>query len=120
MISGPVYRGGAGQIVSLLHKLTGLGVFAFLVLHILDTAALAYSAELYNKIMGVYRHPFFKAGEVGLTGAVIFHAFNGIRVIALDIWTWLIPHHRTLIWIETAALFLLWVPTSMLILLGHH
>ena len=117
--TSPYYKGGSNQAASLLHKLTGLGVFIFLVFHILDTAALAYSADLYNKIIALYRHPLSKIGEVALVGAVIFHAFNGIRLILLDLWTSLIPYHRTLIWIQTVGLILLWIPTGVLILIGH-
>ncbi|MBI4063193.1 MAG: succinate dehydrogenase, cytochrome b556 subunit [Elusimicrobia bacterium] len=115
----PIYRGGVGEAAGWLHKLTGVGVFAFLVIHILDTATLAYSTDLYNKIIAVYRHPFFKLGEAGLVGAVIFHAFNGVRLILFDLWTWLIPHHKLLFWIEALLVLMLWIPTSMLILLGH-
>lgn len=115
----PLYRGGSNEIAGWLHKFTGLGVFLFLALHILDTAALAYSTELYNKIIGFYRRPLFKVGEVLLVGCVLFHAFNGVRLIILDIFTSLIPKHRTLIWIETALVFALWLPTGYMIFCGH-
>src|SRR3989338_5456566 len=111
-----MYKGGVGQLSSYLHRFTGLGVFLFLVFHILDTAALAYSPDLYNKIIALYRHPLFKLGEVGLIGCVLFHAFNGVRLILLDAFTFLIKHHKTLFWIETTAVFLLWIPTSILLL----
>ncbi len=115
----PIYKGGTGEIASWVHKLTGLGVFAFLVFHILDTAALAYSVDLYNKIIILYRNPFFTVGEIGLVGCVLFHAFNGVRLIIMDVFTATILRHKTMIWIQTALVFLLWIPTSFLMLFGH-
>ncbi|MEK7287519.1 MAG: succinate dehydrogenase, cytochrome b556 subunit [Elusimicrobiota bacterium] len=115
----PLYKGGSNQTASLLHQLAGAGVFIFLITHIADTAVLAYSADLYNKVILLYRSPAFKLGEIGLIGCVLFHAFNGVRLILLDVFTSLIPHHRALIWIEAAGVFLIWAPTSLLLLLGH-
>lgn len=117
--TNPLYKGGVGEIASWLHKLTGLGVFFFLVFHIFDTAALAYSSELYNKVIAIYRNPLFKIGEVGLIGCVLFHAFNGVRLILLDLFTFLIKHHKTLFWVQTAIVFLLWIPTGLIILIGR-
>lgn len=112
----PLYKGGSNEGASWLHKLTGLGIFLFLAFHIIDTAALAYSASLYNKIIGLYRLPFFKMGEIVLIGCVLFHAFNGIRLILLDAFASLIKHHRTLVWAEAFLVLAIWIPTTLTML----
>ena len=40
-----------------LHRLTGIGIFAFLVLHIGDVSLLAFSASLYNRVHQLYGTP---------------------------------------------------------------
>jgi len=75
-----MYRGGSGQAAWLLHRLTGLGVLLFLLIHILDTGLVLFGAEVYNKVVKIYTHPLFRVGEVGLAAAVLYHALNGIRI----------------------------------------
>jgi succinate dehydrogenase / fumarate reductase cytochrome b subunit len=38
-------------------------------------------------------------GEVVLVAAIAFHAFNGLRVIAVDFFKGGTKHHKTLFWV---------------------
>ena len=58
------YRGRAGQWAWILHRVTGVGVLLFLLVHIVDTAFIGWGPELYNKAMAVYRLSVFRVGEV--------------------------------------------------------
>jgi succinate dehydrogenase / fumarate reductase, cytochrome b subunit len=80
------YRGKVGQWSWILHRLTGLGVFVFLLLHILDTAAIGWGPNAYNAMAALYRAPVFRVGEVLLAGAVLYHALNGLRICVMDFW----------------------------------
>ncbi len=80
------YRGQEGQWSWLLHRITGIGVFLFLLAHILDTAMIGWGPRIYNETMAIYRHPLFRIGEVILAGAVLYHALNGVRIIIIDFW----------------------------------
>ena len=80
------YRGREGQWSWLLHRITGIGVFLFLLAHILDTAMIGWGPRIYNETMAIYRHPLFRIGEVILAGAVLYHALNGVRIIIIDFW----------------------------------
>ncbi|HUZ47284.1 MAG TPA: succinate dehydrogenase, cytochrome b556 subunit [Terriglobia bacterium] len=80
------YRGHEGQWSWLLHRITGIGVFLFLIAHILDTAMIGWGPRIYNETMAIYRHPLFRIGEVILAGAVLYHALNGVRIIIIDFW----------------------------------
>ncbi|MEK6544462.1 MAG: succinate dehydrogenase, cytochrome b556 subunit [Elusimicrobiota bacterium] len=115
----PFYKGGHAQTASWLHKFTGVGVFLFLCTHILDTAALAFSTQIFDKIIMFYRNPLFKVGEAILTGCVIYHAFSGLRLIALDVWTDLIRKHKLLLRVQTVIVLALWLPAAYMILWGH-
>ena len=37
--------------------------------------------------MGAYKNPVVGLAEAGLVAAVIFHALNGLRIIAVDFWS---------------------------------
>jgi len=69
-----------------LHRITGVAIFFFLLVHVLDTSLVRLSPEAYNAVIGTYQTPIMGLGEVALVGAIVFHAFNGIRIILMDFW----------------------------------
>jgi succinate dehydrogenase / fumarate reductase cytochrome b subunit len=69
------------------HRITGVLIFFFLFAHVLDTALVRVSPEAYNDIMHTYKNPIVGLLEIGLVGAVVFHAFNGLRVVLIDFWS---------------------------------
>jgi succinate dehydrogenase / fumarate reductase cytochrome b subunit len=78
------YRGAIGQWSWVLHRVTGLGVVLFLTLHVVDTSWAVFYPDLYVKAIAVYQTPLFTIGEFALVACVIYHAFNGIRIIIFD------------------------------------
>lgn len=78
------YRGAIGQWSWVLHRLTGVGVALFLALHVIDTSWAVFYPGLYVKAIAAYQSPIFTIGEFGLVFAVVYHAFNGIRIIIFD------------------------------------
>jgi succinate dehydrogenase / fumarate reductase cytochrome b subunit len=68
-----------------LHRLTGLGIFAFLALHLADVSLLAFSASLYNRVHRLYGTPPLRVFECALVLAVLFHTFNGLRLMLIDL-----------------------------------
>jgi succinate dehydrogenase / fumarate reductase cytochrome b subunit len=70
-----------------LHRITGVGIFFFLLVHILDTALVRVSPEAYNVVIESYKTPIIGVAELGLVGAILFHGLNGLRVIAVDFWS---------------------------------
>ena len=81
---GTVYKGGQGQWAWAAHRVTGVMVFLFLMAHIVDTALVGFGPKLYNRVVGVYHNPIIRLLEIGLAGAVLFHALNGLRIMAID------------------------------------
>ncbi len=111
-----MYRGGSGQAAWLLHRLTGLGVLLFLLIHILDTGLVLFGAEVYNKVVKIYTHPVFRVGEVGLAAAVLYHALNGIRITVLDFWPEWSGKQRQLFYAVVALFVALFLPSAYLML----
>ena len=54
---GTLYRGREGMWSWVLHRITGVAIFFFLLVHILDTALIRVSPEAYNAVIGTYKNP---------------------------------------------------------------
>jgi len=94
-----LYRGHEGMWMWIVHRTTGVAIFFFLLVHVLDTALVRISPEAYNQVIGSYKTPIYGLVEAGLVAAIVLHAFNGLRIIAVDQWTWALRHQKTLVWI---------------------
>jgi succinate dehydrogenase / fumarate reductase cytochrome b subunit len=106
---GTLYRGNEGMWSWVLHRITGIAIFFFLLVHVLDTALIRVSPEAYDAVMSSYKNPVMGVGEVVLVGALAYHAYNGLRIIAVDSWTWATRHQRQLWW----GVLGLWVVTMV-------
>lgn len=83
---GLAYRGGVGQWAWILHRVAGLGVLLFLILHIVDVFLVAFGPEVFNRLLFIYHSPIFKPLIVLLVFGVVYHAFNGLRLVLIDFW----------------------------------
>ncbi|WP_344775226.1 succinate dehydrogenase, cytochrome b556 subunit [Gryllotalpicola kribbensis] len=101
-LGGTLYRGREGMWSWVLHRITGVAIFFFLLVHVLDSVVLNISPEAYNAVIGTYKNPLLGLGEAALVAAICFHAVNGLRIIAVDLWTWATRHQRLLFWIVVA------------------
>ena len=84
--AGTLYRGREGMWSWVAHRVTGVLIFFFLFAHVLDTALVRVSPESYDRVIDTYKTPVVNLMELGLVGAVLFHALNGLRIIAIDFW----------------------------------
>ncbi len=102
-----VYRGGVGQWAYVLHRLTGVGILLFLVVHILDTFVVRVNPEAYTQLVrDVYAAAWFKPLEAALAAAVLYHALNGIRITLIDFFDMPSAYHKRL-WTAVVVLFVL-------------
>lgn len=97
--AGTLYRGREGMWSWVAHRVTGMLIFVFLLVHVLDTALVRISPEAYNTVIGAYKNPIMGIAEAGLVAAVVFHAFNGIRVMLVDFWSKGTRYQRLMMWI---------------------
>lgn len=73
-----------------LHRVTGVGLFLYLLAHIwtISTAMLGGPAA-FDRVMTTLASPSFRALDVLLLGSLIFHAVNGLRLMAHERGMWL-------------------------------
>lgn len=67
-----------------MHRITGFLVFMFLLLHVVDVALIGISPQIYERVHALYGNILLRIFEVGLLGALVFHAFNGLRIVLVD------------------------------------
>jgi succinate dehydrogenase / fumarate reductase cytochrome b subunit len=126
-IEGLRYAGGIGQWSWVLHRVTGLGVLVFLLIHVLDTfLVVAFPAEydwtvsIYGGVVsGVYYWPVrwgFRFAELGLIASVVFHAINGLRIVLFDFWPRSAAYQRQLFWGVLVAFSTIMIPVSIWVL----
>ena len=82
-----------------LHRITGVAIFFFLLVHVLDTALIRVSPEAYNAVIGTYKNPIIAFAEVVLVAGIVYHAMNGPRIILVDFWSKGAKYQRQLFWV---------------------
>ncbi|HEY7720235.1 MAG TPA: succinate dehydrogenase, cytochrome b556 subunit [Pedococcus sp.] len=112
-ISGTLYRGREGMWSWVAHRISGVLIFLFLFAHVLDTALVRVSPEAYNTVMETYKNPVVGLGEAGLVAAVLFHALNGLRIVAVDFWAKGPRYQRQMFWAVVIGFVVLFVPFAI-------
>lgn len=110
--AGTLYRGKVGMWSWVLHRITGIAIYFFLLVHILDTSLVRIDPELYNTVMGAYATPIMAIGELGLVAAILFHAFNGVRIMLVDFWRKGTKYQNVMFWIVIALSVILFIGAS--------
>jgi len=77
-------RWGIERYAYILHRLTGLGILSYFLLHIVVTSLRAKGIYLWTE-GGFFHQPIFKAGEYLVFSAFAYHAFNGVRLILVEL-----------------------------------
>jgi succinate dehydrogenase / fumarate reductase cytochrome b subunit len=96
---GTLYRGREGMWGWVLHRITGVAIYFFLLVHVLDSALLRVSPRAYNAVIDTYKQPIMGIGEAALVAAIMFHALNGIRIILIDFWGGGPKRQRLMFWL---------------------
>ena len=117
---GPMYKGGIGQWSWVAHRVTGVGIIAFLFGHIVDTFAIGFGPELYNETVSLYKQWWFTPAEVVLIGAVIYHALNGLRIILFDFYPGLALKQKTFAYAELVLFVAAFVPAAIFMLVNAY
>lgn len=78
-------RWGLERYLYALHRLTGLGILAYFVMHIGVTTSRALGQASWESTMRSVQAPVFKLGEYLVFVAFAFHAVNGIRLALVEL-----------------------------------
>ncbi len=73
-----------GTFAWVLHRLTGLGLALYLVLHLWALGAAAGGPAALEARLALFETASFRVLEVLVIGAVAFHMLNGVRIIVVD------------------------------------
>lgn len=111
------YTHFVGSWAWLLHRLSGLALIFYLCLHVWVIHTLTLGPESFNKLMTFLTSPLFRILEAGLWGVILYHAFNGVRVIIVDFFGGSLAQKKLFI-VLIAVAFLLWAAGSAVII-GH-
>jgi succinate dehydrogenase / fumarate reductase, cytochrome b subunit len=81
-----VYPGrGLGAWAFWLHRLSGLLLVFYLLMHIGVISTGISGKSDFNAAMGFLKAPIFVALEMGLVATVLVHGFNGVRIVLFDL-----------------------------------
>ena len=118
---GTLYRGREGMWSWVLHRITGVAIFFFLLVHILDTSLVRIWPEGYNVVIESYKTPIMGLGEIGLVAAIGLHALNGLRIIAIDFLSIGTRIQRLMFWVAIVLWLVLlagFVPRQLMHIFG--
>jgi succinate dehydrogenase / fumarate reductase cytochrome b subunit len=113
---GKLYRGDLGMWSWVAHRITGVLTFFFLFAHVLDTALVRVSPNAYDRVISLYKNPLVNLMELGLVGAVLYHALNGLRVMLVDFWSKGPKVQRVMLWTIIAIWVVVMIPSAYFML----
>lgn len=105
------------QLLWLLHRITGIGMFIFLSLHVLHIGLMSFGPEPFNWLITLFRQPPAQLLHVFLFFSVLFHAINGARTILLDFWPALRRYNKPIASAAAIIFLLTFIPGALLILM---
>ncbi|HEY0443952.1 MAG TPA: succinate dehydrogenase, cytochrome b556 subunit [Candidatus Limnocylindrales bacterium] len=98
------YRGREGMVAWAFHRISGVAIWLFVVLHVVDIYLVGGDPKAYDQILKVYASLPGRIGEWLLGAALLYHALNGLRIIIIDLWPRMTRYHRQL-WYANWAIF---------------
>jgi succinate dehydrogenase / fumarate reductase, cytochrome b subunit len=78
-------RYGLERYAYSLHRITGLGILAYFLMHIFVTGSRLGGEQKWESTMAFFQQPIFKIGEFLVFLAFAFHAANGVRLILVEL-----------------------------------
>jgi len=70
----------------ILHRVTGLGILLFLMLHLIMTTVFRIQGQdIWEATMVLLHNPWFKIGEYLVCVAFVYHALNGLRLVLQEL-----------------------------------
>ena len=109
------YRGGEGMIAWAFHRISGVAIWAFLVLHVIDIFLVGAAPETYDTLLVIYATPIGIVLEWLLGAAVLYHALNGLRIVVMDFWPALTRYHRQIWYLNWVLFAAIGLPVTVVI-----
>jgi len=110
------YRGSEGMLAWAFHRISGVAIWAFILLHVLDIWLVGVNPELYDEVLQVYASPAGRVMEALLGAALLYHALNGLRIVIMDFWPRMTRYHRQLWYANWVVFALVGIPVVIQIM----
>lgn len=78
------YQSGVGMWAFVLHRITGLALIFYLLMHVMVISHSLRGPNAFNNLLAVLTSPPFIVADLGLLAAVLFHGLNGARIVLFD------------------------------------
>lgn len=65
-------------------RISGLALAFYLFMHIWVIGSAVSGPEVFNQRLNMVQTPIFKLAEVALLAAVVYHAFDGVRLLIVN------------------------------------
>ena len=93
------YKKHSGSWAWILHRITGLGLTFYILLHIIALTGLVRGEAAFNEEMALFSTPLFLVLEWLLCALVMFHAANGVRIVLVDFGSGAKSHKKILVFV---------------------
>jgi succinate dehydrogenase / fumarate reductase cytochrome b subunit len=110
------YRGSEGMVAWAFHRISGIAIWAFVLLHVLDIYLAGGDPKVYDDLLSFYASPLGRVLEVLLGAALLYHALNGIRILLMDFWPRLTAYHKQIWYVNWAIFIAVGLPGAFIIM----
>ncbi len=94
-----------GFISFLFRRISGLALVAYLFMHMWVIGSINAGPEVFDARLAVVQTPVFKLLEIALLAAVVYHAFDGIRLLIVHYFN--VTEYRKSLFYAMFALFVI-------------
>ena len=100
LLAGLRYRGKQGMLNFILHRITGLGIVAFVGMHVVA----GFFGQQFGDDLSFALNTFYESWQfqIFVYFSVLFHALNGTRLTLMDLFPKLMRFQRELLWLQWA------------------
>jgi succinate dehydrogenase / fumarate reductase cytochrome b subunit len=110
------YRGSEGMVAWAFHRISGIAIWAFVLLHVLDIYLAGGSPNTYNDLLSFYASPIGRILEVLLGAALFYHALNGVRILIMDFWPRMTAYHKQIWYVNWGIFIVVGLPGAFIII----
>jgi succinate dehydrogenase / fumarate reductase, cytochrome b subunit len=111
-----MYKGQSGMWSWLFHRVSGLAILLFLLIHIVDISMLSFGPVVYNNSILLFDQWEVRLLSLSLIAAVLYHASNGIRVILIDFWPKAVLYQKVLFASALVVTIVLFIPAAYFVM----
>ena len=86
-----------GMLAFMIHRLSGIGLVAYLYLHLILLNKLRQGPEAWDSFLQIMHSPSMMALDAVLLFGILIHGLNGLRLTLIGFGTFL-PWQRVLFW----------------------